>query len=62
MASFGGRAAFIGRVHQDTLGAVFAHDLASLGVHFDTPRAHDGDPTGRCLIVVTPDAERTMST
>ena len=62
VASFGGRAAYIGRVRDDILGSVFAHDMQELGVHFDSRRATDGDPTGRCLIVVTPDAERTMNT
>ncbi len=62
VASFGGRAAYIGRVHDDALGAVFAHDMASLDVDFASPRATDGPATGRCLIVVTPDAQRTMST
>ena len=62
VASFGGRAGYIGRVREDALGTVFAHDLSALGVHFDSPRAADGPPTGRCLIVVTPDAQRTMNT
>jgi len=62
VASFGGRAAYIGRVHDDDLGVVFGHDLASLDVHFDSPRATDGPATGRCLIMVTPDAQRTMNT
>jgi sugar/nucleoside kinase (ribokinase family) len=62
VASFGGRAAFIGRVHADELGTVFAHDIRAAGVAFDTPPARDGLPTGRCLIVVTPDAERTLNT
>lgn len=62
VSSFGGRAAYIGRVRDDGLGKAFAHDLNSLGVHFSSPRATDGDPTGRCMIVVTPDGERTMST
>jgi sugar/nucleoside kinase (ribokinase family) len=62
IASFGGQAAYIGRVRDDQLGAVFAHDLRALGVAFRSPAATDGPPTGRCLIVVTPDAERTMST
>ena len=62
MASFGGRAAYIGRVRDDQLGAVFAHDLRAAGVTFRCPPATDGPPTGRCLIVVTPDAQRTMST
>ena len=62
VASFGGRAAFIGRIHDDALGQAFAHDLGELGVEFADQRATDGEPTGRCLIVVTPDGERTMST
>jgi sugar/nucleoside kinase (ribokinase family) len=62
IASFGGRAAYIGRVYDDQLGAVFAHDLRSTGAAFSCPPATAGPPTGRCLIVVTPDAERTMNT
>ncbi len=62
VASFGGRAAYIGRVRDDALGQAFSHDLNSLGVHFSAERAVDGDPTGRCMIVVTPDAQRTMNT
>ncbi len=62
VASFGGRAAYVGRVADDTFGKVFTHDLRSLGVAFDSPIATDGVPTGRCLIIVTPDAQRTMCT
>jgi sugar/nucleoside kinase (ribokinase family) len=62
IASFGGKAAYIGRVADDTFGKVFTHDLRSIGVHFDSPVATDGVPTGRCLVVVTPDAQRTMHT
>jgi sugar/nucleoside kinase (ribokinase family) len=62
VASFGGRAAYIGRVRDDALGTSFSHDLNSLGVHFSAAKATAGDPTGRCMIVVSPDAERTMST
>ncbi len=62
LASFGGRAAYIGRVADDAFGKVFAHDLRSLGVHFESPIAADGLPTGRCLVIVTPDADRTMCT
>lgn len=62
VASFGGRAAYIGRVFDDQLGAVFAHDLRATGVTFRSHPATDGPPTGRCLIVVTPDAQRTMNT
>lgn len=62
VASFGGRAAYIGKVAADGLGDVFRHDLRAVGVaHQNTPAA-DSLPTGRCLIVVTPDAQRTMNT
>jgi sugar/nucleoside kinase (ribokinase family) len=62
VASFGGRAHYVGKVRNDQLGDVFAHDLRSTGVEYDTPPAIDGPPTGRCLIMVTPDAQRTMGT
>ncbi len=62
VASFGGRAAYIGRIRDDGLGKAFSHDLNSLGVHFSSPKATEGDPTGRCMIVVTPDGERTLNT
>jgi sugar/nucleoside kinase (ribokinase family) len=62
IASFGGSAAFIGKVRDDQLGEVFGHDLRSVGVHFDAAPATAGPSTGRCLVVVTPDAQRTLST
>jgi sugar/nucleoside kinase (ribokinase family) len=62
VASFGGRAHYVGKVRDDQLGEVFGHDLRATGVGYDTPRATAGPPTGRCLILVTPDAQRTMST
>lgn len=62
VASFGGSAAYIGKVRDDQLGEVFAHDLRAAGVGFDVPLAEEGPPTGRSLIQVTPDAERTMNT
>jgi sugar/nucleoside kinase (ribokinase family) len=62
VAGFGGRAAYIGRIRDDQLGEVFRHDLRATGVRFDNPFATDGPSTGRCLIVVTPDAQRTMNT
>ena len=62
LASLGGRGAFIGKLRDDELGQVFAHDIHSLGVHFDTAPARDGAATARCLILVTPDAQRTMNT
>jgi sugar/nucleoside kinase (ribokinase family) len=62
IASFGGRAAFIGKVAKDQLGEVFGHDIRALGAHFDTPPLNGGPATARCLINVTPDGERTMAT
>lgn len=62
IAALGGKAAFIGKVQQDQLGEVFAHDLRTLGVQYDTPASISESPTGRCLILVTPDAQRSMST
>ena len=62
IASLGGRAAFIGKVKDDQLGAIFAHDIRAAGVAFRTRPARGGAPTARCLIFVTPDAQRTMNT
>jgi len=62
VAALGLDAAFIGQVADDQLGDIFAHDMTSLGVHFETPPLKDGPPTGRCLIIVTPEAQRTMNT
>ena len=76
LASFGGTGAFMGKVKADQLGSIFRHDLHAQGVHFATAPAPErrqnihpvdddrrgGAPTGRCLILVTPDGERSMST
>ena len=62
LASLGGRGGFIGRVRDDQLGTVFAHDVRAVGVEFPVPPATEGAPTGRSLIVVTSDAQRTMNT
>jgi sugar/nucleoside kinase (ribokinase family) len=62
VAALGGRAGFVGQVADDQLGAIFTHDIRATGVAFDTPPKGDGSPTGRCLILVTPDAQRTMNT
>ena len=62
VASFGGKGAYIGKVRNDQLGQVFGHDLRSIGVSFDTAAATSGPSTARCLILVTPDAQRTMNT
>ena len=61
-AALGLRAAFVGQVADDQLGDIFAHDMVSLGVRFETPPLASPPPTGRCLILVTPDAQRTMNT
>jgi sugar/nucleoside kinase (ribokinase family) len=62
LASLGGRAGFIGKIADDDLGKVFTRDLAEAGVSFfPAPKDH-GLPTGRCVIVVTPDGQRTMNT
>ena len=62
VASFGGRAAFIGTVRDDQLGEIFRHDIRACGVDYDVPSGTDGPSTARCLILVTPDAQRSMST
>jgi len=62
VASLGARAAFVGRIRQDGLGRVFAHDIRAAGVGFATTPAGSGPSTGRCYVLVTPDGERTMNT
>lgn len=62
VASFGGRAAYIGKVSDDQLGEVFRHDIRAAGVAYGVAAATGGPSTGRCLIFVTPDAQRTMNT
>lgn len=62
IASFGGRAQYLGKVHDDQLGQVFAHDLRSTGVIYDVPFTQTGPATGSCLVLVTPDGQRTMNT
>jgi len=62
VASLGGRAAYVGKVRDDQLGEVFSHDIRAVGVRFDTRPAIDGKSTARCMILVTPDAQRTMNT
>lgn len=62
LASFGASAAYVGRVRDDQLGHVFAHDLRALGVRYEVSPATAGAGTGRCLVMVTPDAQRTMCT
>ena len=62
MADLGSKTAFIGKVNADELGRIFRHDMNSIGVEFKTPEAENGVVTARCLIVVTPDGQRTMNT
>ena len=62
IASLGGKGAYIGKVRDDFLGRVFRHDITAIGVRFETPAATSGAPTARCLILVTPDGQRTMNT
>ncbi|HTK58313.1 MAG TPA: adenosine kinase [Sphingomicrobium sp.] len=66
IAAMGRSSAFIGQVAEDQLGLIFEHDMHALGVRFDTPPLPmgngSGPPTGRCLILVTPDGQRTMNT
>ena len=62
LAALGLRAGFIGQVADDQLGEIFAHDIRALGVEYRTPPWPGDVPTGRCLILVTPDGQRTMNT
>ena len=62
LASLGAACGYIGKVRDDQLGKVFRHDITAAGVRFPTPAATEGPATARCLILVTPDAQRTMNT
>lgn len=62
LASLGAKCGFIGRVAADQFGGIFRHDIRSLGIEYGTEPAVDGAPTARCLVLVTPDGERTMNT
>ena len=62
VASFGGKGAYIGKVRDDLLGEIYRHDITAVGVQFHTPAATSGPGTARCLILVTPDGQRTMNT
>ncbi len=62
VASFGGKAAYLGKVADDGLGRVFAHDMRAVGAHFDTPPLVGGKATAVSMINVTPDGQRTMCT
>ena len=62
IAALGGKAAFVGQVAEDQLGAFYRHDLTAAGVEFTTPASDIGVPTARSMILVTPDGHRTMNT
>jgi len=62
LASLGSRAGYIGKLGADELGRIFRHDIRANGVAFETPATTSSTPTARCLIFVTPDAQRTMNT
>ncbi len=62
IASFGGNPAFIGKTKADQIGQIFTHDIRAMGVHFETEPLADGLATANCIILVTPDAQRTMFT
>jgi sugar/nucleoside kinase (ribokinase family) len=62
VADLGGKAAYMGKVADDQLGDVFAHDMRAIGVDFDVSRLVGGAATARCLINVTADGQRTMCT
>jgi adenosine kinase len=62
IASFGARAAFVGKVKDDAPGKAFTHDIRAMGVAYTTQPATDGPSTARCYVLVTPDGERTMNT
>ena len=61
-AGLGANVAYLGKVADDQLGGVFRHDITAGGVHFPSQPLVGGAPTARCLILVTPDAQRTMNT
>jgi sugar/nucleoside kinase (ribokinase family) len=62
IVALGGRGAYVGKVRNDHLGEVFHHELGAVGVHHLTPPAESGESTARSLVLVTPDAQRTMQT
>ena len=62
LVSLGGRGAYIGKVKSDPPGRAFTGDIRAAGVEFATPQASSGPPTGRCLVLVSPDAQRTLQT
>lgn len=61
-AALGAKVAFLGKVGKDEMGEVFRREIASVGVHYGTAPLEADVPTARCLIIVTPDGQRTMNT
>ena len=62
VASLGGKGGYIGRIRNDQFGEAFQHDIRATGIRFENKPVTDGPSTGRCLIFITPDAERSMNT
>jgi sugar/nucleoside kinase (ribokinase family) len=62
LAALGARTAYVGKTRDDQLGRIFAHDIRAQGVSYDGPVAGAGPETARCLVLVTPDGERSMNT
>lgn len=62
LANLGGTGSYIGKVRNDQLGGIFHHDLETLGITFSTVPALDSSPTARCMVVITPDGQRSMAT
>jgi sugar/nucleoside kinase (ribokinase family) len=62
IAQLGGKTAFIGRVRNDELGEIFTEEISTTGTIFKTPTSSVGPSTARCIIFITPDAQRTMCT
>lgn len=62
LSALGGKCSYIGKVHDDKLGNIFKHDLKTMGVKFDTLTTTSGSPTARCLVIITPDSQRSMIT
>src|SRR5690606_21977495 len=62
IASFGGRAAYCGKIADDALGEIFRHDIHAAGVYFETKPLASPPPTARSMIFITPDGERSMNT
>ena len=62
IASLGGTCSYIGKVHDDQLGITFKSGMLDIGIKFETTPSQSGSPTGHCLVMITPDGQRTMAT